>query len=245
MQYIQKTQPSQYLLNWINEEKARGVLHPQYSNLQTQNPKVSSFQAYDLLRKQLHKEQKGVCCYCMKIITTHNSNIEHFLPQSIFSENEVDYYNLYLACRYSHNSPKEKQHCDIAKGNSLIAKYIGYLHTERGTTTKCEDLIQYTEDGYILPNKSGFKTLIKFYQNYSSLTAQEKELLGTIEILNLNCKGLVNDREKFITEEFSLKKIETVSDKNRILKMIAFYEDESTKFAGVAIYFLQKRLATI
>lgn len=242
MLYIQKTQPSQDLLNWINAEKAKGVLHPQYSNLQSKNPQVSTFQAYDSLRKQLYDEQNGVCCYCMKIITPDNSNIEHFLPQSIFAENEVDYYNLYLACRYSHKSPKEKQHCDIAKGNSLIGKYIGYLHTERGITTKCEDLIQYTEDGYILPNKTGFKTLIKFYQNYSSLTAQEKELLGTIEILNLNYKGLVNERENFIKDEFKIKVIKSITDISRINTMISFYQTKSTKFAGVALYFLNERM---
>ncbi len=241
MLYIKKTQPSQALINWIFTKKNDGDIHPHYENLQTQNATVSSYTAYQSLRQQLFDEQNGLCCYCMKKITVSNSNIEHFLPQSVFPENEVDYYNLYLACRYSHGKSKTQQHCDIAKGNDLISKYIGYFHHDSGknTTKKCEDLIQYNEDGYVLPNKAGFRTLRKFYENYSSLTPQEKELLGTLEVLNLNCDSLVNERMKFITE-FKQK-----IDPSKIQNMIRFYETQSVGFAGVALYFLNERLKQI
>lgn len=237
MLYIKKTQPSHDLLNWISEKKREGTLHPQYSTLQTQNASVPSYIAYTSLREQLFEEQNGLCCYCMKKITAGNSNIEHFLPQSIFPENEVDYYNLYLACRHSHGFAKGKQHCDIAKGNALISKYIGHNHVV--DNKKCQDFFQYTHDGYILPNKTGFVTLQKFYQDYSSLTLQEKELLGTIEILNLNCESLVNERSKFInTEILKINQADVV----RLEKMIHFYESNPIAFAGVALYFLKQRL---
>lgn len=241
MLYIKKTQPSQELTNWIFAKKNDGEIHPHYDSLQTQNATVASYKAYQSLRQQLFDEQKGICCYCMKRITVDNSNIEHFLPQSVFPENEVDYYNLYLACRYSLGKAKTKQHCDTAKGNDLISKHIGYFHHDSGKniTTKCEDLIQYNEEGYILPNKTGFKTLRKFYENYSTLTAQEKELLGTLEVLNLNCDSLVNERMKFIAE--FKQKIEP----SKIQNMIKFYETQYVNFAGVALYFLREHLKKI
>lgn len=241
MLYIKKTQPSQELIDWLNVEKESGRLYPHYNSLQTSNSTVSSFKVYQSLRKQLYDEQRGLCCYCMKRVTTDNSNVEHFLPQSIFPENEVDYYNLYLACRYSHGYNKERQHCDIAKGNELISKYIGYHHVAENR--KCQDLFRYTEDGYILPNKNDFKTLLKFYQNYASLTSQEKELLATISVLNLNCDSLVNDRVKFITD--TKPKIDSITDTERLNKMILFYETEPIAFAGVALYFLKERLKTL
>lgn len=239
MLFIQKTQPSQDLSNWIIDQKSSGISLPKYSNLQTKNSNAGSFLAYDSLRKQLYKEQNGLCCYCMKKITPDNSNIEHFLPQSAFPEHEVDYYNLYLACRYSHGFSREKQHCDIAKENQLISKFIGYNHAVENR--KCQDFFQYTDDGYILPKKSGYATLQKFHQNYVSLTAQEKELLGTIEVLNLNCESLLNDRMKFIKDLKELV-IPQLSDIPSVNKKVLFYETESTKFAGVALYFLRERL---
>ncbi len=242
MLYIQKTQPSPELIDFIVAEKRKFLSenkidkHPSYITLQ------SDIKSYKPLRKQLYKEQRGLCCYCMKKITVENSSIEHFLPESIFPENETDYFNLYLACRYSEGLKGGKQYCDKSKGNKLIGKYIGYLHNDSGKNviTKCEDLIQYNEDGYILPNKTGFKTIRKFYTDYSSLAAQEKELLGTIEILNLNCKSLVNERAKFIAD-FKITIIPKLDDILSINKKVEFYQTVSTPFAGVALYFLKER----
>ena len=246
MLYIQKTQPSPELIDFIVAEKRKFLSenkidkHPSYVTLQ------SDIKSYKPLRKQLYKEQRGLCCYCMKKITVENSSIEHFLPESIFPENETDYFNLYLACRYSEGLKGGKQYCDKSKGNKLIGKYIGYLHNDSGKNviTKCEDLIQYTPDGYILPKKQDYISQIKFYQNYSLLTPQEKELLGTIEVLNLNCESLVNDRVKFITD-FRNTILPKIQDKTSLTKKLDFYKQESTPFAGVALYFLNERLKQI
>ena len=241
MIYIAKTQPKQSLIDWINQQRTSGNYHPDYDSLQTRNSNSVSFVPYNELRKQLCEEQKGLCCYCMQRITKDNSNIEHFLPQSIFKENEVDYYNLYLACRHSHGRSRERQYCDIAKGDALISKYIGYFNPIKGE--KCQDFFQYTDDGYILPNKTGFKTITKFYKEYESLTAQEKELLGTIAVLNLNCKSLVDAREGFINKEPAIKNtIEGINDITTLQKMLNFYETSETKFSGIGIYFIKKRI---
>lgn len=246
MLYIKKTHPNQSLIDWIQRQHDTGVAYPKYESLQTTNPSVDSYQAYTELREQLYKEQRGLCCYCMQRITKDNSNIEHFLPQQAFIENQVDYYNLYLACRRSRGLAKEKQYCDIAKGDRLIGKFIGYFNPQAEKEKKCQDFFQYTDDGYILPNKTGFKTITRFYKEYKSLTAQEKELLGTIEILNLNCASLVDVREKFIKEEPAIKsQTEEISDITRLETMQNFYETSETKFAGVAIYFIKKRIEVL
>ncbi len=244
MLFIQKTQPSQELIDFVIAERAKFQAegnvdkYPSYLTLQ-------SDKSYKSLREQLYKEQRGLCCYCMQKIALNNSTIEHFLPQSIFSENEVDYFNLYLACLHSKGKSKTNYHCDIIKGNNLISKFIGYSHHNQytGKVIKCEDLIQYTEGGFILPNKAGFKTIDKFYRNYSSLTSQEKELLSTIDGLNLNCPSLVNEREKFIKTETKFKPfIDSISDVSTLKKILGNYEKQTIAFAGVAIYFLKERL---
>ena len=242
MLYIEKTHPNQSLIDWI--QRHTSVAYPTYESLQTTNPSVDSYQAYIELREQLYREQRGLCCYCMQRITKDNSNIEHFLPQQAFIENQVDYYNLYLVCRRSRGLVKENQHCDIAKADYLIGKFIGYFNPQTGK--KCQDFFQYTDDGYILPNKTRFKTITRFYKEYKSLTAQEKELLGTIEILNLNCASLVDAREKFIKEEPAIKSITgEISDIRKLEEMQNVYETTETKFAGVAIYFIKKQIEVL
>lgn len=246
MLFIQKTQPNQELIDFVNAEKAKLFAdnkdnhYPKYSALQ-------SDKSYKLLRQQLYEEQRGLCCYCMQKITIDSSSIEHFLPESIFPQNEVDYFNLFLACRYSDGlSGKErKQYCDKAKGNILISKHINYLHydSSKNKTTKCEDLVKYNELGYILPNRTDLKTLNSYYQNYEILLPEEKVILGSIEVLNLNCESLVNKRHKFIVSEgFTKKELEKISDPAFLKQKIEKIEVVYPQFAGVSLYFLNERL---
>ncbi|HEX8148824.1 MAG TPA: retron system putative HNH endonuclease [Pyrinomonadaceae bacterium] len=242
MLFIRKTHPPPDLLDFINTERRRGVFNPAYSDLQTDNPTNPYYRAYTQLREQLYAEQRGLCCYCMKVISVRNSNVEHFLPQSAFPEGEVDYYNLYLACRYSQGLPKDRQHCDIRKANALIGKFIGYGSP---TVQRCEDLIKYTPDGYILPANTPFKSLEDAQKNYLRLGPNDKAILVTIEILNLNTRDLRKEREHFI-DDLIREIMKSPTDTTKLEAMRREYEEDfSKKFAGVALYFIKQRLGTL
>ena len=71
------------------------------------------------LRRALLNEQGYICCYCMSRISCYNSKIEHFKPQSLYKELQLDYKNLFIACKG--NSSKE-QFCDTHKANQELKK---------------------------------------------------------------------------------------------------------------------------
>ncbi|QQS30668.1 MAG: hypothetical protein IPM47_06985 [Sphingobacteriales bacterium] len=68
----------------------------------------------------LLEEQGGLCVYCerayMKVggERVFTATIEHFLPQSIFPQLELSYFNLFVVCNT----------CNNAKSNHIIPPYI-------------------------------------------------------------------------------------------------------------------------
>lgn len=255
MIYIRKTQPPKTLIEYIELEKKKFADNFSEEECLTKYPEYNfNNQQKKDLREQLYREQKALCCYCMKVIeidnpdNSKNATIEHFLPDSVFKENCADYFNLYLTCPNLHKTEDEKEavsdekHCDKFKGNYLIPKFIGYCHIEnKGTITKCEDFFKYNALGYILPNGS-FATLDDYKENYKSLTLDEKAALLTIETLNLNTEVLREERKQFIKNSVETK-VFPQTDKDELSKMLEEYETEEKKeFAGVAIYFIKKSL---
>ena len=256
MIYIRKTQPPKTLIEYIELEKQEFSTYDEEKQLSMYPRFRESFnhnQKKDL-REQLYKEQRALCCYCMKVIeidntdNTKNATIEHFLPESVFKENCADYFNLYLTCPNLHKNEDEieavsdEKHCDKFKGNYLIPKFVGYSHIENnGTVTKCEDFFQYNSQGYILPNGS-YKTLDDYKDNYKNLSLDEKAALLTIEILNLNAEVLRKERKIFIKNSVETE-VFPQTNKDELNKMLKEYETaEKKEFAGVAIYFIKTKI---
>ena len=138
MLFIPKTFPPQNLIEF-NHQRRTTVANPTYQELGA----GENAQIFESLKTILIGEQKGLCCYCMQRITTTNCNVEHFFSQSLFPEYQTDYYNLYLACRYSHGKSSAEQHCDIRKGNEQIAKMMSYKCKIVNNNYKCEDFFRY------------------------------------------------------------------------------------------------------
>jgi uncharacterized protein (TIGR02646 family) len=221
MLLIQKTFPPQNLINF-NTPRRTTASNPTYQELGADVTLFKEVKAY------LETEQRGLCCYCMQRVTADNCNVEHFLSQSMFPEYQTDYYNLYLACRYSHGKAPKNQYCDIRKGNELIAKLLGF---RLANGKLCQDLFQYDEnDGSILPTTDKSRDLLQI----------RKEVDLAIETLNLNAIELKEARRKFIA---NIKP--TIDSSNRI-KLEAMKTDYETtrnkKFAGVALYFIKEKL---
>ena len=234
MLYIAKTKPPRSLLKFIALQKSAD-LHPSYKDLRS--PYINDLDAL------LYEQQKGLCCYCMQVLPTdaRKRTREHFLPESHFKQEEVNYYNLYLAC--TEKDGTNAGHCDKTKANILISKYIGHPN--------CEDFFKYNEDGEILPKKLGYEEWEKFKGSNKvdifETSPETAEILATISILNLNSKTLKQKREKFIlTFKTMLNSIDNEQDCQRLIdKYKSFGHQNPKPFAGVARYFLKERLKTL
>lgn len=231
MLLIQKTFPPQNLINF-NTLRRTTTSNPTYLEFGADTTLFQEIKVY------LENEQRGLCCYCMQRVTANNCNVEHFLSQSMFPEYQTDYYNLYLACRYSHGKSKSAQYCDIRKGDSLIAKFLSY---RLATGETCHNLFQYAEiDGSILPEHPKHKNINDFIANFMNLSDIQKEVLSAIEILNLNATELKEARRKFIT---NIKPTIDAANRTELQRMKVDYETSlNKKFAGVALYFINERL---
>ena len=221
MLLIQKTFPPQNLINF-NTARRTTKGNPTYQELGANTNLFKEIKTY------LKSEQRGLCCYCMQIVTADNCNVEHFLAQSMFPEYQTDYYNLYLACRYSHGKAKENQYCDIQKGNELIAKLLSF---RLAGGKSCQDLFEYSEnDGTISPTENDSPDFARIL----------REVDLAIQTLNLNAVELKEKRRKFFE---NIKSIIDIADKDKLEEMKNEYQtSDNKKFAGVALYFINKKL---
>ena len=201
MRFIEKKKAPGILLRYI-EIQNRGNMHPTYNGLRSD----AKGKTIKIVEKHLYKEQHKICCYCNRYLDD-DYHVEHFLPQSKFKKDEVAYDNLFLSCNSSFT-------CGKVKKDLLISKYITYPN--------CQDLIKYETNGEILPINS-YKTIEKCYQNWNSLTIQQKDILLFIETLKLNNKSLIEYRKNIYKEDYpkELERLELDTNliKNRIIEI--------------------------
>jgi len=137
-----------------------------YDNIPTETKKE--------LRESLINEQGYVCCYCLKRIPEnkadlHHTKIEHFKCQHNYSQLDLEYYNLHLACKGNEGQSEKLQTCDTAKANNEI---LSFTLIDNSLNNK----VFYASDGSIFSNED----------------AIDKELN---EILSLNNQNLKKARE--------------------------------------------------
>lgn len=231
MLFIEKTKPPRSLLKFVALQKSAS-LHPSYKDLRS--PFIED------LDRLLFEQQKGLCCYCMQALPldSRKRTREHFLPESKFKQEEVNYYNLYLAC--TDRDGTNLGHCDKTKGDILISKYIGHPN--------CGDFFKYNDKGEILPRKLSYEEWEKFKTSSKvdifETSPETAEILATISILKLNSSGLKLKRELFVKSFKAVLNI--TSTKQSCENLIVKYKNSSHSnpkpFAGVAIYFLKERL---
>lgn len=179
IEQLDKVPETRALLDYIDAERnprnsQTQPIHPSFDRMKSDNGKNTR----NGLLKQLIKEQYGLCCFCQEDLRTKHL-IEHLLPQSIFKNEEVDYYNLFLCC-------KDKQgQCSDAKGDLLIGKFL--------THQKCESFFKYNWSGEILPNCNQ-NTWGDCKNNLASLNESQLQAYITIEILRLNKNSLITRR---------------------------------------------------
>jgi uncharacterized protein (TIGR02646 family) len=124
----------------------------------------------DDLRQSLLTEQGYICCYCMQRIAHDTMKIEHWQPQSIYPDLQLDYRNLLGACHGYQGQPQRVQHCDTRKGETEITI------NPADASKNCENFIKYRSNGQI----------------YSDDETINNELN---EVLNLNLEALTRNRK--------------------------------------------------
>lgn len=136
MRHFQKTEAPASFRAW--RAQASPDWQPSYDDLQ--NPEKAE------LHQALLREQGGLCCYCGRAITQHDSHIEHFRPQQHYPERALDYANLMASC-INKRERKMPLHCGVSKANDFDEA----LHLSPLDPT-CESHFRYSLDGHIHAN---------------------------------------------------------------------------------------------
>lgn len=179
------------------------------------------------VKESLLKEQGYLCAYCMSRIDENNTKIEHFIPQSINNNLELDYLNMLAVCKGGEGNPPNKQHCDTRKGDTCI-KY-NPSRKEDDMMMKIKYLIK---DGSIFSDDMDFNTQLN-------------------DILNLNLPFLKNNRKAAIDGYICAFNKESdgkhISDMNVMHKKINKISDSGKdgrkkEYLGIILYWLYKKL---
>lgn len=132
------------------------------------------------VRSNLLSEQRGLCVYCgrrLKIeIPGSTYHIEHFWPQSVFTQRAIDYTNLFLSCGLKDENGAPSPTCGNFKGN------------------------WFDEDNYVAPEYPACTLRFRFSLTGEVIPAQDGDqgASNMIERLHLNHPELKKDRESIL-----------------------------------------------
>ncbi len=153
----------------------------------------------DAIKQALIKEQKGLCCYCERILDEHDSHIEHFRPQHAYAEYALDYNNMHCSCM-AEQKKGEPLHCGMAKkdwyDDELLISPLDH---------DCESHFMYHGDGRISPanpnDKAAAETIKHLRLDDSGLIAERKVVIDVFLDESLD----EEEREKFLAEYLTEK----------------------------------------
>lgn len=146
--------------------KHRASTHADYGN----------YADKDGLRGALVRDQRGLCCYCMRRIEATGAamKIEHWRCQSRHAELDLAYSNLLGACLGGEGQPEDKQHCDTRKGERDLK------FNPADPAHRIEQRVRFELDGAIAAVDADFDTQLN-------------------DVLNLNLPLLKNRRKVVLT----------------------------------------------
>lgn len=181
------------------------------------------------LRHQLLEEQGHICCYCLRRIPEeklemHHTKIEHFKCQTKYAEKDLEYSNLFLACRGNEGNGKGNQFCDTAKGDADINSF-------NLLDPNINNLIYYTKNGTISSYDTGIDEDIKL-------------------ILNLNDQSLQSQRAavwKGISYELARLNRKAQLTKGNLIKLRTKMSNRNSRnqyrqYFPVILYYLQRKI---
>ena len=154
------------------------ALHPDatFNGLKHERDFPGAVNARHALRLALLAEQKGLCCYCERLINNGDFHIEHFRPkgQSEFAYLQLDYSNLLASCQRNRTGSSDES-CGHKKEDVFSADLVSPLEED------CASHFSFDMAGHI-----------------SGSDARGSE---SVRILNLN-SALLNRSRKALIEYF-------------------------------------------
>ncbi|QEZ91933.1 retron system putative HNH endonuclease [Proteus sp. CD3] len=214
MKYINKKKEPKSLTEYRMEEGAV------YDGSGFKNVKID-------IKMQLLIEQGYLCAYCMQRIDFNNMKVEHFLCQSKYSDEQLNYMNLLGCCLGGESNIKRNQTCDTRKG---------------------------ALDVLFSPAISSHNIEIKLKYNTLSgkIESEDKVFNEQLQcVLNLNDHRLISNRKNsLIAVENILGNKSGCRTKGQIQNIINSYEkvDGDNKFKeyyGIVLFYLKKKLSKI
>jgi len=142
------------------------------------NTNISSIRAR-LREGILLKEQKGLCVYCEKKISSNAnvSNIDHFETRDLLPEKTLDYQNLFVSCNV-------KDRCSSFKDSkkSPLKTKDDYCNIVNPVNENPNNFFDYLFSGEIIPlNDKAKFTIALFNLNHQSLYDERKLLADTLK----------------------------------------------------------------
>ena len=134
----------------------------------------------EVLREDiLIKEQKGLCAYCEKKISSSStsSNIDHFKTRNLFPEKTLDYNNLLVSCN-------TKERCSSLKDShkSLLKRKEDYGNIINPVIENPNSFFDYLLSGEMIPLDEKAKFTIELFDlNHQSLYDERKILADTLQ----------------------------------------------------------------
>lgn len=135
-----------------------------YANQQGATFKNMPGSVKHVLKDCLLKEQYHLCAYCSKKIENNSMKVEHYLSQTEYPGEQLEYNNLLAVCEGNEGKREEYQTCDTRKGKAKLKR--------------------------VNPLKIGSLSQIEYCswtgEIFSKLPDYDKELNN---VLNLNCEA--------------------------------------------------------
>lgn len=232
MRYIKKGNEPEFMTSWKKLRHQAG-----------QNLVYNDFDKKAELNEVLRAEQHHICCYCQqrlehfqgnKVGGSHN---EHLIPEygghGDF-EKQMDYSNLYACCIDSRGLKKkerEKRHCGEAKEDKLIR---GFIQEEN-----CSSFFRYNILGEIIPN-GDYNSWADYLNHEANLSGDVKDAMEAINVLNLNCHFLKEDRKR---ELDALVRVISHLSKEKVNEKMRDFEGAETypRYIDLLLFFMAKK----
>ena len=190
-------------------------------------PDYDNFPDKDTLRDGLVREQRGLCCYCMRAISNNprEMKVEHWKCQSRFPEQQLDHRNILAACRGGEGMPKDLQHCDTRKGDKDLK------WNPANSRHRIEARLRYAADGRVESGSDEFNSQLE-------------------EVLNLNLPLLMTHRKRILDAILDWSKHEQARRQGPIPRARLERERDRripltgtlTPYCQVAVWWLNQRL---
>lgn len=133
---------------------------------------------------QLWIEQRGLCVYCGRRLNMakpgETYHVEHFRPQSIYPDRDVDYENLFLSCGLKDGRSRPSDTCGNKKGNWFDEENHIYP-----SYPQCTQRFKFHLDGFVYPvvdeDQSAINMITQLNLNHSELVKDRKDVFDLLD----------------------------------------------------------------